>query len=155
MSAVLYFAYTALLSPDRMSETAPSAEFRFIAHLPETELVFPILDDRWKGGLPSVRPMAGNTVWGAVFEIPADRIGDLDPAERSEGRIPSDGFRAVDRQGRGYRVRTHAAESSDEATVSHFPSRGYMDLVVRGARRWGLPTGWVAGLEERITGPPF
>ena len=153
-SAILYFAYTALISPDRMSEAAPSAEFRFIAHLPEAELVFPIFDEDLGGGLPSVRPMGGQSVWGAVFEIPDDQAAGLDRAEQLEGRTPCGGFTAVDRQGVRYQVRTHTAPSSSpKPDRRHPPSAGYMAVVVEGARRWGLPAGWVAGLEEHVTGP--
>ncbi len=31
---------------------------------------------------------------------------------------------------------------------SHTPDPKYMEQVVRGARHWSLPTGWVAGLED-------
>ena len=153
MSAILYFAYTALISPDRLSRAAPSAEFRFIAHLPETELVFPILDEDRGGGLPSVRPMGGQSVWGAVFEVPEDQAAGLDRAERMDGRAPFDDFTAVDRQGGRHAVRTHAARTPHGPEQHYPPSAEYMGLVVAGARHWGLPTGWVAGLEEHITGP--
>ena len=136
-----------------MSRAAPSAEFRFIAHLPETELVFPILDEERGGGLPSLRPMGGQSVWGAVFEVPEDQAAGLDRAERMDGRAPSDGFTAVDRQGGRHRVRTHTARTPEGPEQHYPPSAEYMEMVVAGARRWGLPAGWVAGLEELITGP--
>lgn len=153
VSAILYFAYTALISPDRMSEAAPSAEFRFIAHLPEAELVFPIFDEDLGGGLPSVHPMGGQSVWGAVFEVPQNQAAGLDGAEEREGRTPFDGFTAVDRQGGRHRVLTHTAPSPPKPGRRHPPSADYMEIVVEGARHWGLPAGWVAGLEEHVTGP--
>lgn len=153
VSAILYFAYTALISPDRLSEAAPSAEFHFIAHLPEAELVFPIFDEDLGGGLPSVRPMGGQSVWGAVFEVPEQQAAGLDRAEQQEGRTPFDGFTAVDRQGGRHQVRTHTAPPSSELEQQHPPSPEYMETVVKGARHWGLPAGWVAGLEEHVTGP--
>ena len=153
MSTTLYFAYTANISPARLQELIPDAEFRFIAHLPETRLVFPVKDAEWDGGLPSVVPEAGNTVWGAVFELPSKELSALNSAEEGESRIPSESFKAVDREGRSHRVLTHVHPNGTGA--EHTPSRSYMAIVVEGARHWGLPTGWVAGLEEYVEDPLF
>lgn len=153
MSTTLLFAYTAHISPTRMAEVIPGAEFKFIAHLPETKLVFPIKDGAWDGGLPSVRAESGNTVWGAVFEISSKSLGALDSVEADEGRVRSNGFKAVDREGRSHKVVTHVAGGDTDS--EHTPSRAYMELVVDGARHWGLPTGWVAGLEEYVEEPLF
>ena len=153
MSTTLLFAYTAHISPSRMSDAAPSAEFKFIAHLPETKLVFPIKDGEWDGGLPSVRAESGNTVWGAVFEVPTKELRGLDAVEADEGRVQSTSFKAVDREGRSHPVVTHVAGGDTDS--EHTPSRDYMEMVVEGARHWGLPTGWVAGLEEYVEEPLF
>ena len=153
MSTTLLFAYTAHISPNRMTESLPSAEFKFIAHLPETRLVFPIKDGNWDGGLPSVRAEAGNTVWGAVFEVPSQDLAGVHSVEAHEGRIPSEEFKAVDRSGKSHQVLTHVAGGDTDS--EHTPSRQYMEMVVYGARHWGLPTGWVAGLEEFTEEPLF
>jgi gamma-glutamylcyclotransferase (GGCT)/AIG2-like uncharacterized protein YtfP len=149
----LYFAYTALISPDRMREVAPEAEFCFIAHLPETKLVFPLEDDGWEGGLPSVIPEAGNTVWGAVFEVPDRAVDAINQVEASEGREATTDFKAVDREGHRHQVITHVHNGTGDGFNT--PSRDYMSLVVAGGRHWGLPTGWVAGLEEYVEEPLF
>ncbi len=152
MSTTLYFAYTAHIAPERMNALIPEATFRFIAHLPETRLIFPVKDAVWDGGLPSVKPQPGNTVWGAVFELPTAGLSRLNAAERDEMRVPTDEFKAVDREGRSHPVVTHIHGVADD---DHSPSRAYMELVVAGARHWGLPTGWVAGLEEYVEEPLF
>lgn len=151
MSRTLYFAYSAHISPARLTAVTPEAEFRFIAHLPETRLTFPVKDATWDGGLPSVVAEEGNTVWGAVFAIPTKSIQSLHDAEAVEGRSPTEAFKAVDREGRSHRVVTHVFADADAG--HHTPSREYMALVVEGARHWGLPTGWVAGLEEYVEDP--
>lgn len=145
---MLYFAYTARIAPDLLAEAAPSAEFQFIAHLPETKLLFPILTPEWDGALPSVLPLAANTVWGAVFEVPKSQLRGLHQAEEAEKRVPSEEFKAVDRQGRSYAVLTHVSAEDGESDLT--PSGAYMEIVVNGARHWELPTGWVAGLAEYI-----
>ena len=153
MSKTLFFAYTAHIAPTRLAQSVPAAEFKFIAHLPETRLVFPIKDGNWNGGLPSVRAESGNTVWGAVFEMPTKDLEALNAVESEEGRVPSEDFKAVDRAGRSHKVVTHVAGGDTDS--QHTPSREYMELVVDGARHWALPTGWVAGLEEFVEEPLF
>ena len=78
---MLYFAYSATLDPELLSSIAPNAKFLYIAHLPEAKLVFPTPDGR-----PSVRPAAGNTVWGAIFEVNAKESAIIEKAEAGEGR---------------------------------------------------------------------
>lgn len=142
-----------MISPERISDVAPGAAFQFIAHLPETKLIFPHDHQRWEGGLPSVIPEAGNTVWGAVFEVPKKETAALDKIEATEGRISTTDFKAVDREGRRHPVLTHVHNGSGDG--DHTPSRDYMALIVEGGRHWGLPAGWVAGLEEYVEEPLF
>lgn len=149
----LYFAYSAMINPRRISEVAPGAEFRFIAHLPETRLIFPYSNGQWEGTLPSVKPEPGNTVWGAIFEVPTKELAAIDAAEEKEGRSRSTAFKAVDREGKRHPVVTHVHDSDTD--IGPDPSRDYMELVVAGGRHWKLPTGWVAGLEEYVEEPLF
>jgi gamma-glutamylcyclotransferase len=136
-----------MMAPHRLAEFAPGAEFRFIAHLPETKLIFPSSNGKWEGALPSVRPEPGNTVWGAIFDVPETELKAVDEAEAEEGRVRTT-FSAMDRAGHRYDVVTHVLE--DEGDGELRPSREYMALVVEGGRHWSLPTGWVAGLEEYV-----
>jgi hypothetical protein len=129
-----------LLDPDLLEKVAPDAKFLFIAHLPETRLVFPTAE-----GLPSVEPATGHTVWGGVFEL-TKRDGEaITKAEAKEGREPRTDIRAVDRAGNKYDV---VAFHHANGGIEHPPSASYMERVVKGARHWSLPTGWVAGLED-------
>jgi hypothetical protein len=137
---MLYFAYGALLDPELLNKVAPAAKFLFIAHLPETRLSFPTAE-----GLPSVEPATGHTVWGGIFEVTDKEGNAIAAAEAKEGREPRTDMRAVDRAGNKYDVVTyHHANGGDD----HTPSTSYMERVVKGARHWSLPTGWVAGLED-------
>jgi hypothetical protein len=73
--------------------------------------------------------------------------------EAEEGRIPTEDFKAVDREGHRHPVLTHVHNGS--AGSERTPSREYMRLVVEGGRHWKLPAGWVAGLEEYVEEPLF
>ncbi len=144
---MLYFAYTARIAPETMAEAAPGAEFQFIAHLPEWGLAFPKKDRHWNGGLPTVQPESGSTVWGAVFKVPDDQVEALNAAESGEGRDVTE-IEAMDRTGRRHVVTTHVIQVKRNG--AHKPSAEYVKLMLAGSRHWSLPAGWIAGLEEHL-----
>jgi AIG2-like family len=140
LQPMFYFTYGGFLDPARLESVAPGIKVALVAHLPETRLTFPTAD-----GLPSVEPATGHTVWGGIFEVTGKQMASITLAEAIEGREPREDLRAVDRAGKKYEVVTfvHPAKGS-----RHPPSAEYMSVVVAGARHWGLPTGWVVGLQE-------
>jgi len=144
---LLYFAYNANIDPERIGTIAPGAAFEFIAHLPEWKMEFTILNGA--GGLPNVRPLPGNTVWGAIFSVPKQELAAIDDQEASEGRVPTT-IQAMDRQGRRHAVITHV--SLEGAGAEFDPEKPYLKLMVQGGRHWELPMGWVASLEEHLEG---
>ncbi len=142
---MFYFAYNANIDPKRIETIAPGATFEFIAHLPEWKMEFTILNG--SGGLPNVRPVPGNTVWGAIFSVPDRQLAAIDEQEAAEGRVRTT-TQAMDRQGRRHDVVTHV--SSDDADADLQPEKPYLRLMVQGGRHWDLPMGWVASLEEHL-----
>ena len=142
--ALLYFAYDAHMDPSRLGQVAPGAQFCFIAHLPEWRLHFPICNGG--GGLPSVKPQSGNTVWGAVFSLEDGDLSQLNAHQAKEGRVAKTA-QAMDREGHRHPVVVHVCES---ANGEYRPERTYLNLMVAGGRHWHLPAGWVASLEEHL-----
>lgn len=142
---LLYFAYNANIDPQRLDTLAPGASFEFIAHLPEWKMEYTIPNG--SGGLPTVRPLPGNTVWGAVFSIESGDLKAIDAAEKGEGRVRAT-TQAMDREGRRHDVVTHVGD--DPADTALTPEPGYVRLMVNGGRHWSLPAGWVAALEEHL-----
>jgi gamma-glutamylcyclotransferase (GGCT)/AIG2-like uncharacterized protein YtfP len=140
----LYFAYGSLLDPDRIDEVAPGAEFRFIAHYPETKLDFVASDEN--GAVPTLTKESGHTVWGGVFEVPEESVASLTLAEAEEGRSPGFDLKAVDREGNKHNCLTFVAAGS--VNGDHRPNARYLEAMIRGARHWNLPAGWVMGLED-------
>lgn len=147
----LYFAYASFIHPDRLGVYAPNARFMFTAHFPETRLVF--VDSDEVKGLPSLVSETGHTVWGAVFEIADAEITALTDAEEAEGRVADWETKAVDREGNKYDCLTFVAKASPNGDVR--PTREELDLMIRGARHWSLPAGWVMGLEDFGEDPLF
>ncbi|NND02413.1 MAG: gamma-glutamylcyclotransferase [Acidimicrobiia bacterium] len=144
---LLYFAYTARISPDEMANVSPGAEFQFIAHLPQWGLDFPMKNGTWGGGLPTVKPEEGSTVWGAVFDVPEDEYEELDAVETSEKRTATT-VEAMDRTGKRHQVTVHLHEGRRNGTYD--PSAEYVQLMLSGSKHWSLPAGWIAGLEEHL-----
>ena len=144
----LYFAYGSLLDPERISKIAPGSQFAFIAHYPETRLDFV---DNGSGAVPTLTKASGNTVWGGVFEVPDDEIGALASAESDEGRVPGFDLKAVDREGNKHECLTFV--STEKPNGENRPEPEYLEAMVRGARHWSLPAGWVLGLEDLGEGP--
>jgi gamma-glutamylcyclotransferase (GGCT)/AIG2-like uncharacterized protein YtfP len=142
--AHLYFAYGSMLEPDRLARVAPNARFQKVAHLPETRLYFARANGVWNGTLPTIRPEEGNTVWGALFEVDAEELAAITAAEAADGRVATQQFSVVDREGTRHWVTTHIVEGPEGGEPSH----DYIEHVVAGGRHWNLPTGWVINLEE-------
>lgn len=152
MPDTLYFAYDASLDPDRMTVASPGARFVFTAHYPETRLAFV----PGKGNDEAVATLVADTshtVWGGVFEIPDDEVDTL-VGSLGEGRSMDFDSKAVDREGNKHDCLTFVASTvpDDDSTR---PTREYVDAMVRGARHWNLPAGWVMGLEDFAEDPLF
>lgn len=146
-----FFAYDASLDPDRMAAVSPGATFQFIAHYPETRLDFV--------EVASAEPIAtlvrdpGNTVWGGVFSIPSQELPDL-VAGLGEGRETGFDQKAVDREGNKHDCLAFVSPvlPGDQPVR---PSSEYVAAMIRGARHWNLPAGWVMGLEDLAEDPLF
>lgn len=151
MKTTLYFAYASFLDPERIGAVAPHARFLFTAHFPETRLVF--VDSDQVRGIPSLLPEPGNTVWGGVFEIPDDEVPGLTDAEEGEGRIAGWDLKAVDREGNKHHCLTFVAKTSPNG--EHRPAPDHLASMIKGARHWSLPAGWVLGLEDLGDDPLF
>ncbi len=146
----MYFAYGSLLDPERISKIAPGSKFAFIAHYPETRLDFV---ENEIGAIPTLTKASGNTVWGGVFEIPADEVAAVTAAEKQEGREPGFDLKAVDREGNKHDCLTFT--STDQPNEDIRPDPEYLAAMIKGAKHWSLPAGWVLGLEDLGEDPLF
>lgn len=147
----LYFAYGALLDPDRINRVAPGASFQFIAHYPETKLGFVVNGE--SSGIPTLVKESGHTVWGGVFEIPGAEVEALAKAEEAEGRNGRFDGQAVDREGNKHHCL--AFVSVEETGDGPRPKPDYLKAMIKGARHWSLPAGWIMGLEDLEEDPLF
>lgn len=141
---ILLFAYDALLDPDELARSAPSAKFLFTAHYPETRLDFAADGEGAPG--PTLIKDPGQTVWGAVFSISGAEATHLASAMRRTGRVRGlEDQKAVDRDGNKHECLTFVVAGEP---IEARPSASYFEAMVRGARHWELPAGWILGLED-------
>ena len=91
-------------------------------------------------------------MWGGVFEIPADQVESLIAAEKAEGRRPGFDHKAVDREGNKHDCLAFVAPGQPSDSL---PSSDYLELMIRGAKHWSLPAGWVMGLTDLEEDPLF
>jgi AIG2-like family len=143
---VLYFTYTSRLAPELIADVAPEAEFKFIAHIPEHGVRFPINADGWQGGLPTAVPDPSSTVWGVVYDVPKDNIDAIEAIEAQEKRIRTE-VETMDRMGQRHHVVTFLClEDGNDAA----PSAAYLELMLAGSQHWDLPIGWIMGLKQAL-----
>lgn len=140
----LLFAYDALMDPETLSALAPDADFLFVAHYPETRLGFA---PGPSGPTPTVVRDPGNIVWGAVFAVPDDQMAAITYWAADAGRSPGlADHKAVDREGNKHDCLVLVV--SDTPELDARPDPAYVESMLRGARHWNLPAGWVMGLED-------
>lgn len=131
------FVYGPLLDPDALARLAPTANFERVAHLPEHRLGFTA------SGHPVVVADDGHTVWGCVFEMSPDELESVVDSRHHPGTTRVTGW-AVDRD--GDRTLVDFVSGPDGGT----PDPERVASMVRGARHWELPAGWIVGLEDLI-----
>ncbi|VAV94719.1 hypothetical protein MNBD_ACTINO02-2267 [hydrothermal vent metagenome] len=143
---MLYFTYTSRLAPALIADVAPNAEFRFIAHIPEHGVRFPINAEGWRGGLPTAVPDPSSTVWGVVYEVPTENVDAIEAVEAQEKRVRTE-VETMDRMGQRHQVVTFVCpDGGDDAA----PSAEYLKLMLAGSQHWDLPIGWIISLRQAL-----
>jgi len=151
---VFYFAYGSNLSLAQMRERAPEHRIVGLAALRDHRLAFPLYSPRWGGGVASVMPHRGDTVWGVIYDVSDSDLAELD---RHEGfRAAADQHNVYDREPmtveltrpddgsvpRRVRAQAYVARPSNPSP----PTREYLDRILTGAREHALPDDYVSRL---------
>ena len=84
----------------------------------------------------------GHTVWGGVFSLSDEAMVALTAAQPAG--IETVSAWAVDREGDRFEVAVFSGADGGD------PHEEQVNHMVRGARHWELPAGWVVGLEDLI-----
>lgn len=78
---MLYFAYGSNMDPVQMATRCPETRTVGISYLTDHALYFPRLSTGRNCGVASVRPEAGKTTWGVVYELHKNDLSNLDTNE--------------------------------------------------------------------------
>lgn len=151
---MLVFAYGSNLNPDLMRERCPGHRVVGLAAAHDHRLGFLRWSDNWQGGVASLVPAHGRTVWGIVYELDDPDLATLDRIEGWRG--PGDQHNVYDREvvtvelrrpddgsvPRRVRALAYLARPSNPSP----PSRRYLDAVLDGARHHHLPEEYIEEL---------
>jgi cation transport regulator ChaC len=139
----LYFAYGSNMDPRQMARRCKGAPALGRAVLRDRRLSFTGDSKRWRGGVGTVLPVAGEEVWGVLWEL-AERHGRrLDRYELVRKGIYTKERLTVEHDGRPVQALVYVAA----AAAWRAPSRKYLGRLIEGARHFGLPVAYVAGLQ--------
>lgn len=151
----LTFAYGSNMNPRQMAERCPSATFVCVAELPGRRLDFTRKSERRGCGVADAVVDDGSRVMGVVFEISDADLFRLDASE---------GYRVKRMKNSYIREECVVLEAGDKPNGKKMhllcwtyfgepqenpplPNQEYKDLIVSGAKAWGLPAEYVKQLE--------
>jgi len=154
---MLYFAYGSNMDWAQMQQRCPDAGFRAIGLLEGHRLCFPRRSKLRECGVASIQPVAGERVWGVVYEVSTTGLAALDGHEGyEEGREKHlNRYNRMEIQvlqggetARRTAVWTYVAVAEETPPL---PSMAYMAHLLAGAATWGLPADYQAGLRAVAT----
>ena len=142
----LYFAYGSNLASSEMELSCPDHRFLGAARLDGFRLEFRRRSVRWGGGAADLVPAAGDSVWGALYELPDGALEALDLKEGAGfayRRVDVD----VELAGEPRRAIAYEVERKEPREVA--PTDDYLRLLVAGAAERGLPNEYVEAIGSR------
>ena len=81
-----YFAYASNLNRKQMAERCPDSKPIVAATLHQYKLVFTGWSREWRGSVASIRPIRGEKVRGAIYQVTEECLKRLDKYEGSDYR---------------------------------------------------------------------
>ena len=145
---MLYFAYGSNLDPLQMARRCPSARVVCLATLTGHRLTFPRPCASWDGGVAGIEPCDGaHCVECVVYDLCDDDVAALDRYEGvAEGDYTRRQVTVTTSDGRRLEVLTYFANPHEQGPCA--PSSRYLGALIRGARHHGLPSTYIAALEN-------
>lgn len=130
-----YFAYGSNLSKKQMQGRCPDSKPMFIATLPNYKLVFVSWSRQWRGGIPSVKPLRGEKVLGAIYKVSEKDLRRLDSYQGYPGSYSRLNITVFDEDGNPVEAVTYIKAGQLEETP---PSKEYLAIVQQGYRDWRM-----------------
>lgn len=127
-----YFAYGSNLNQKQMKERCPDSKPRFTAVLPNYKLVFVGWSRQWRGGVASIKPLRGERVRGAIYEVTEACLQKLDRHESGYSRMK---VTAIGEDDEPLETITYVKAGQQEDAT---PSKEYLAIIQQGLRDWRL-----------------
>ena len=143
-----YFAYGSNLNWPQMQRRCPSSKFVTIARLPGYEFGITRHSRLRDCGTANVYPVAGNEVWGAVYDVSDADLVIMDGYEDGYHREVLSVY-APDNGSQPLRALVYVAAKESEVPP---PNPEYKRLILEGAHHWNIPSAYIAMLETIKTG---
>ena len=138
-----YFAYGSNLDESQLCRRCPGAALVTIGSLPHFRLGFTVRSAGWNAGAADVVESPGDRVWGLVFEVTDEDLGELD---RCEGYpLQYDRFMGRIDTPRGTLEAWVYTAVRKQPFVA--PSRRYVEIIREAALRHGFPDTYLRMLE--------
>ncbi|XP_022822157.1 gamma-glutamylcyclotransferase-like [Spodoptera litura] len=152
----LYFAYGDNMVKFRMKMFNPSAEFVSIARVDNYRLDFNKYVKFWGGPVATLVPTANAHVWGVIWRLHRDDLESLDHHNGIEADTYFVRYIEVLTPYMGtFRCRTYLQTiyplprgNRDPVPTERWPSWGYKEFLIIGARQHGLPQYYIRFLRK-------
>lgn len=144
-----YFAYGSNMNAEQMSSLGVKPLSVALAKLPEHRISFHGYSKTWDGAVETVVSAPGRDVWGVIYRLTFSDANTLD----SDKDVRLDGTGAyflfptsvLDIEGKKHPVLLY---KKDVLGAPEKPSREYLDFIVQGALRRGLPSDYIEELRR-------
>ncbi|MDO9333755.1 MAG: gamma-glutamylcyclotransferase family protein [Dehalococcoidales bacterium] len=130
-----YFAYGSNLNKQQMKQRCPDAKPRFQAVLPNYKLIFTGWSREWKSGTASIKPVRGEKVAGAVYEISEKDLRRLDRYEDYPTTYDRINVLVIKEDGVASHAITYIKRRQSDETK---PSAEYLAIIRQGYRDWTI-----------------
>jgi len=130
-----YFAYGSYLNKKLMLADCPDSKPIFRASLHNYKLVFVGWSRQWRGGLVSIRPLGGEKVLGAIYEVSDRDLKRMDSYQGYPKNYTRLNVTVFDEDGEPIKAITYIKSGQSEEAP---PSKEYLALIQQGYRDWAI-----------------
>ncbi|MDP2920433.1 MAG: gamma-glutamylcyclotransferase family protein [Dehalococcoidia bacterium] len=130
-----YFAYGSNLDKQQMRQRCPDAKPRFSVVLPHYKLAFTGWSREWKGGTATIKPVRGEKVAGAVYDIPEKDLQRLNRYEDYPTTYNRVNVLVLTDDGQAIKAFTYVKRNPGDESK---PSPEYLAVIRQGYRDWGI-----------------
>jgi len=147
---MFHFGYGSNLNQGFLRQYCPSARFVMRAYLSNYEVQFRFWSKRRQGGISTIIERPGALVHGVIYEVPEDELKALDVLESvPQGLYTREAFLVLGEDGEWREADLYSVARPQGPFT---PSRGYVELMLSGAREHGLDPGYIKRIEALYEG---